>query len=317
MRLASLGWIAVLAGGLVIAALGQTPPAKDGTAKSDKDDKDAEILEPIERLAKAFNARDAKGIAAAWTDNAELIDEDTDERLEGRAAIVADYAASLAKAQEFRIEIDVVKVRRHTADAATVEGEARVLRPKEPISRSTFVAVLVRHNGAWRLDSVRERGIEAADSNAEFLKDLAWLNGVWRHQDEDTEVQLESSEAGNGNFRVQRFRVKAGDEITHEGTQIIGYDASKKQLRSWVFSSDGSFGEGVVEQKGDRFTIRVVGVLPDGDKSSATQITMRKGDNEFTYQVVDRHFGTRSLPDVPAITLTKVAAPATTAEKED
>ena len=154
-----------------------------------------------------------------------------------------------------------------------------------------------------------------ADSNAEFLQDLAWLNGDWTYKNGATEVSLECAEVANGNFRSHKFRVKENGEVIHEGTQIIGWDAAKQQLRSWVFSSDGSFGEGAVDKKGKTWTNRASGVLPDGRRSAATQILTRKDDTHFTWEVIDRHVGTRSLPNVPEITLTR--SPAKTAGKED
>ena len=72
--------IAVCAG-LVVMTGGQPPAAgKD----------DSELLQPLEKLLKAFNAADAKGVAAVWSENGEYISEDTNERVEGRKAIEAD-----------------------------------------------------------------------------------------------------------------------------------------------------------------------------------------------------------------------------------
>jgi hypothetical protein len=156
--------------------------------------------------------------------------------------------------------------------------------------------------------------VPAPESNAEFLEELTWLNGQWQHKNGDTEIALECAEVANGNFRTHRFQIKTKGEITHEGTQVIGFDAAKQQLRSWVFSSDGSFGDGYIDNKGERWSIRVSGVLPDGDKSTATQIITRKDDGNFTWQVIDRHVGTRALPNVPEITLTKSAG---AGKKED
>ena len=303
----ALSLAAALGAGLVWTAVGQAPPG----AKDSKEDKeDADIFAAVEKLAKAFNDKDAKAFASAWSDKAEYLDEETGERLEGRKAIEADFAQMFAKADQIRLEIDVDKVRRVGNDVASVDGEARVMVPNQTISRSKFLALLVKHDGAWQIDSVRENKLPDPDTNAEFLDELAWLNGHWQHKDGDTEIALDCTEVANGNFRTHRFQVKTKGQITHEGTQVIGYDAAKKQMRSWVFSSDGSFGEGFIDNKGERWSIRVGGVLPDGEKSSATQILTKKGDDSFTWQVIDRHVGTRALPNAPEITMTKSAAAA-------
>lgn len=307
----SLALVAALGAGLAWTAIGQGPDA----AQDSKDDKDnADVLAALEKLVKAFNDKDAKAFAAAWSSKAEYLDEDSGERLQGRKAIEDDFAETFAKAEQIRLEVDVDKVRRLGSEVASVDGEARVLRPGQNVRRMKFLALLVKHEGAWQIDSVRESQLPATDANAEFLDELAWLNGQWRHQNGDTEITLDCSEVANGNFRTHRFQVKVKGKVSHEGTQVIGYDAAKKQLRSWVFSSDGSFGEGYIENKDERWTIRAGGVLPDGEKSSATQIITRKGDASFTWQVIDRHVGVRSLPNAPEITLTKIAA---AGKKED
>src|SRR5687768_4048818 len=91
--------LAVAAGaGLTLGGLAQAPGVADG---------DREVLETLEKLARAFGAGDAKAVAALWSEKAEYLSEDDGERLEGRAAIAADYAASLDKNAQARLEIDV------------------------------------------------------------------------------------------------------------------------------------------------------------------------------------------------------------------
>jgi uncharacterized protein (TIGR02246 family) len=312
--LLGLGLCIALAGSWFAAAPGQDPAAgKEDAREANKED--AEILALFNKLTRAYADRDAKKFSALWSEAAEYFGEDEDERLVGRKAIEADFAARFAKMTQARLEIDIARVRFPRPDVAAVEGLARVLRPKEAPARSRFIALLVRTQGGWQIDSVRESNTPEPDSNADFLKDLAWLNGEWTYKNGATEIHLECAEVANGNFRTHKFRVQEEGEVIHEGTQIIGWDASTQQLRSWVFASDGSFGEGTVDNKGKTWTIRAGGVLPDGQRSTATQILTRKDDTHFTWEVVDRHLGTRALPNVSEITLTRSAAK--TAQKED
>lgn len=296
--------------GLLFRAGLDSPPsviAQDQPAKKSADD---ELLRPIEQLAKSYNARDASGFASVWTEKAEYVDEDTGERFEGRKGIVEGFAEAFTKNAEVRLELEVVKVRRLGDGAAAVEGNSRLLKAKSPTARTKFLALLVKQDGKWLIDNVRESRLESDNPSAEMLEPLAWLNGVWKYQDGNSEVTMECTEVASGNFRSHRFQVKSKGEITFEGTQIIGWDAAMGQLRSWVFSSDGSFGEGAISNKDDRWTLRVVGTLPSGEKSAATQIMTRKDNTRFTYESTDRSIGTRALPNVAEITLTKIASPA-------
>jgi hypothetical protein len=55
-----------------------------------------------------------------------------------------------------------------------------------------------------------------------------------------------------------------------------------------VFDSDGTFGEGTWSRDEDTWTIKQVGTLPDGKKTSATNIITRLDDNSSTWQSIDR-----------------------------
>lgn len=281
--------------------------AQDQPAAKTADD---EVIRPIELFVKSYNTRDLKGLAAAWTEKAEYVDEDSGERLLGKKTIVDDFSKVLGKGGEVRLEIDVVQIRKLGDSAAAIEGTTRLFKLKSVPARTKFLALLVRQDGAWLIDNVRESRLESDFPNAEQLEAFAWMNGAWKYVDGDIEVTMDCAEIANGNFRTNRFQAKKKGEIIQEGTQIIGWDAAKKQLRSWVFSGDGSFGEGVVEGDGDRWTARVVGTLPSGAKSSATQIVTRKDATHFTFQSSDRSVDTRVLPNVPEITLTKTVSPA-------
>jgi uncharacterized protein (TIGR02246 family) len=295
------------AGLLLLQACTEILPQPQASAQQPKAaaSTDDEIVKPIVDLAKSYNAKDAKAFALPWTEKAEYVDEDTGERLDGRKAIVDDFAETFAKNENVRVEIDITKVRRLGDSAAAVEGTTRVIKPKTPVARTKFLALLVRQDGNWLVDNVRESRIESDNPNAEMLEPLNWLIGTWTSKDGDDEVSMECSEVANGNFLTVRFKVKSKDDTTLEGTTIIGWDAAQKQLHTWVFSSDGSFGKGVIENSGDRWTIRVSGTLPSGERSAATQIVTRKDDTHFTFESTDRTVGTRALPNGSVITLTK------------
>ena len=47
-------------------------------------------------------------------------------------------------------------------------------------------------------------------------------------------------------------------------TQRIGWDPLTKQIKSWVFDSEGGYGDGLWTRKGNQWVIKSTGVLPDG-----------------------------------------------------
>jgi uncharacterized protein (TIGR02246 family) len=280
---------------------------------------DSDILQFLEKVTKAYNAGDAKALAALWSQEGELIDEDEGTRLIGRADIEAAYAKSFDKDNLLRLEIDVDKIRRITPDVVLVEAKTTVIKKTGSPDRSYFNAVLVRKGGEWLLDQTREKDIVSDPTAADNLAELDWMNGSWKYVNGTTEITIDVHDISNGNFRLHKFKVTEKGEITHEGTQVIGWDASRKQIRSWTFSSDGSFGEGLWESKTNRWTCRMTGVLASGQKTASIRLLAIKDKDHFTFHSVDRTVDGRSLPDQDEVTMTRVpvvaAAPPSTKEK--
>ncbi len=267
---------------------------------------DSDILQFLEKISKAYNAADAKALAALWSETGELIDEDEGTRLSGRPEIEAAYAKSFDKANPSRLEMDLDKIRRVTPDVVTLEGKISLIKKSGVPDRSTFNAILVRKGGDWLLDQTREKDIPNDPTPADNLQELDWMTGSWKHVSGNYETTVECAEIANGNFRTAKYRVTEKGEVTHEGTQVIGWDASKKQIRSWVFSSDGSFGEGLWESKTNRWVIRMTGVLATGQKTASTRLLAIKDKDHYTFQTVDRTIDGQSLPDHDEVTMTRV-----------
>ena len=284
----------------VASVQAQAPPAGD-----------SDIIQFLEKMTKAYNAADAKALAALWTQEGEVIDEDEGTRISGRADIEAAYAKSLDKANPTKMELDLDKIRRITPDVVAIEGKLTIVKKSGLPDRSTFTAILVRKGGEWMLDQTREKDIPSEPTAADNLSELDWQNGSWKYASGTTEITVDVHEIANGNFRIHKYRVTEKGEITHEGTQVVGWDASKKQIRSWSFAHDGSFGEGLWESKTNRWTIRMSGVLTGGQKTSSIRLMAIKDKDHYTFHTVDRTIDGRSLPDLDEVTMTRVPVVAT------
>lgn len=109
----------------------------------------------------------------------------------------------------------------------------------------------------------------------------------------------------NNNFLVRSFTVQIRDRVDMAGMQLIGWDPATKTIRSWVFDSDGGFGQGTWTNKGDRWYIQQNGVLTDGRKTSAVNIVTRLDDNTCTLQSVNRTVDGELLPNIDEVKVTK------------
>jgi hypothetical protein len=105
----------------------------------------------------------------------------------------------------------------------------------------------------------------------------------------------------NQSFITRSFAGSIRDRIDMSGMQIIGWDASKRKIRSWVFDSDGGFGEATWTKKDKRWIIHAAATLPDGRKTSATNIMTILDDNSFTWQSMGRELDGEILPNIAPV----------------
>ena len=84
------------------------------------------------------------------------------QRFQGKQAIEQALRGLLAENKGVHIEVLQPSIRLVSPDVAIEEGTVRVVRPAEPPSDSTYLAVHVKKNGQWKLDSVHETDVPDA-----------------------------------------------------------------------------------------------------------------------------------------------------------
>jgi uncharacterized protein (TIGR02246 family) len=267
-------------------------------------DDEAGVRQAIASYVDAFNQGDAAAVAAHWSESGEWIDP-TGTPIQGRDAILAEMKAYFSSDTKPKIELLDLSVRFLAPSVAVEQGTALVTRPDMGASESPYFAIHVLEDGKWQLSSVRELAPRPLPppSHYEQLKDLEWLIGNWVDDQGGAAVTLRGEWTANRNFISRSFTVMIEDRIDMSGTQVIGWDPAAETIRSWVFDSDGGFTEGVWTRRDDGWSVRSVGVLPDGRKSSMVTI-MRPIDNDtFTLQSVSREVDGELLPNIDEITV--------------
>jgi hypothetical protein len=140
------------------------------------------------------------------------------------------------------------------------------------------------------------------------LKELEWMIGSWVDEDEGAKIETDCEWTKNRNFITRSFAVVVGEQVNRSGMQIIGWDPVAKQIHSWVFDSDGGFGEGKWTRKGEKWVVQQTGTLPDGGKTSATSIMKYLDDNSFTWQVINREVDGEMLPNIEEVQIKRKPA---------
>ena len=253
--------------------------------------------------------RDAKKLASFWSPEAVYIDPLTGEQTVGRDEIEKVFDDAFADRQDAKLTVDISSIEFVSPNVAIVRGVAHVTRPGEEPEDSDFTSVRVKHDGQWLLDRVSEVEKEKpAPSNYEHFKELEWMIGAWHDDDprQSVEIQTDCAWTKNKNFITRSYAVAIGNEVRKSGMQIIGWDPVAKQIHSWVFDSDGGYGEGSWTRKGDKWLIRSSEILPDGGKATCLNILTKLDDNSFKWESVNRDIDGNVQPNVdPVIVVRK------------
>ena len=270
-------------------------PAGDATGDADADER--AVRTAIDSYVKAFNQHDAAAVAGHWTAGGEFVTPGG-QVVTGREALVKEFTAYFEEAKDARLEIGRPAIEFLSPGVAVERGAALVVRPDRPPLETDYEAVHVKTADGWKMDSVREQQYVAPQSHYRQLQALEWMIGEWVDADDEAVVETNCRWTKNQNFITRSFRVYVEDRIDLEGTQVIGWDPSVGKIRSWVFDSEGGFGVGVWSQRGRRWTVQALRVLPDGSRGSVTTVMQQEDQDSFTFHTVGRQAGGRLLPNI-------------------
>ena len=302
--------VAVAAGALYRLAAQDRPAADDKETKKDgketKKDDSAEmtaVRKTADAFAKAFNAGDARAVAAFWTKDGEYIGPDGAE-VRGRDELEKSYVEFFKKHPKARIEVEIESVRLFGRYTAQEEGLLKLYLSgeKEP-GVSRYSVVHVREEDGWRVASVREWVPDPAQLIT--VSDVAWLIGEWTAKSDEADIRITYAWDEDKAFLHGRYTLKQGNKVISSGTQIIGKNPAGG-LRSWLFDRSGTYGESVWSRDEDRWIIEAEGTLPDGSEMTAVNILVPLGKDSFTWQSTQRTASGSELPDAPPLKVTRV-----------
>jgi uncharacterized protein (TIGR02246 family) len=286
---------------LVLSAIGL--PA--WSAESDRVTEDeATIRQNIDAYVAAFNVGDAAALADFWAEKGIWISPEGD-RIEGRAAILESMSQYFSEGQKQQLTIRDMSVRFLAPTVAIEEGKARVVREGEAPTDTSYVAIHVKENDQWKLDTVREVALPTPTSHFEHLKALEWMIGTWVDQGDAWTIETKCQWTKNKNFMTRSFRVTQDNESVMEGTQVVGFDAAAGQIRSWLFDSDGGIGEGTWSQHDNRWVVETRHILPTGETGSSVNVLTYVDDNTMKWQSTGREIAGRMMPDIEPITIVR------------
>lgn len=165
-------------------------------------------------------------------------------------------------------------------------------------------AVAQTADRAPRRGPTRERAARQAPRQA-GLSAIGWMIGEWVDQDENSTITTTCKWTKNKNFITRSFSVEIEGHISLEGTQVIGWDPEAGRIRSWIFDSEGGYGEGQWSRRGRQWVIKSSQTLKDGERASSINVITPIDRNTFTWQSVGREIDGELLPNIPEVTVVR------------
>jgi uncharacterized protein (TIGR02246 family) len=288
----------------------QKPEKGEKKRAADRSADEAAIRANVAAFVKAYNARDAKAVAAMFTQDGLIVDKEGDAS-EGRDAIQKVFAGLFAESPKKQIEVTIESIRFVGADLAMEEGTTKeTAAPGEIPEYDRYTVLHVKRDGKWLMAMARDEEGPPPSSH-EQLRPLAWLVGEWVDDGGSVVVNSTCRWSEDGNFLLQEFNIQVGGKNAMRVSQRIGWDPQAKRIRSWVFDSDGGFGESVWthDQDDDLWVIKATGVRPDGSNASSTNVLVPDGKDAYVWRSRDRIVGDEVAPPVEVKVVRKPPQP--------
>jgi ketosteroid isomerase-like protein len=212
---------------------------------------------------------DIKALADFWTADGTYTDDS------GRTSKVHDlFAKDSSSGQIIHPQIEASNVSIHflTPNVAVEEGECSTpaINGFVPVT-GRYTALWVHQAGRWKLDNLRESRTETS-SGSDQLALLDVFAGQWSGETNQLNIQVNAKWNRTKTFLRRDFTVSSGGKAIFSGAQEIGWDPVSRQLRSWMFNDDGSYGTGNWSLEGTVWMVMSSRILPDGKLSKATHV---------------------------------------------
>lgn len=272
---------------------------------SEQEDRVA-IEQRIESYVAAFNQRNSKLLAEHWSPEGIYISQLDGSSVSGREALEQEFAAQFAEAENARLEVTTESIDFVSPNVAIETGAALVAHGEAEPQQSRYRVVHIKRDGNWLVDRItEEHEVPPPPSHYEQLKDLEWMIGGWIDQAGGDVIRTQCQWTRNRNYLLRAFTASVDDRVNLSGMQFIGWDPIGKQIRSWVFDSDGGFAEGVWQHKGDRWLVQTNATLADGATASSTSVLRPIDKDSFTWQKVNRIVEGEILPNIDEVVIVR------------
>jgi len=258
------------------------------------------LREAAADFVSAYNNQDATAIAALFAEDGEMTDLSGTNRTSGRSGIQMRYEEIFSENPlQIAIEVDSVRI---VAPHLAIEDGTYHLTPAgdetAPPRSTAYTAVLVKDaEGAWFIASTRD--LRDVTESSGHLADLAdALKGEWTYRDsEGVRLDLAFGWDPSGKYIIGEMLTTTADAAPQEGSIRICWDASKKQIASWMFDAEGGFTQGFWTPTEEGWQIRSEGTTGDGESLHSSQELSFEGWDTLIWTTGHGTVGGEKIPE--------------------
>jgi uncharacterized protein (TIGR02246 family) len=286
----------------------QAPTKEQSKEKADSNQVDSEakeaVMANVRAFTDAFNRRDVMALLKLFDEDCELTEHDG-TTITGLKELEEELKESFEGDPDSRLGATVDSLIQVTPDVIIEEGKTSFFPDGKTLTAETdYQATHVKKGKRWLMTRVRSFN-RVVLSPYDQLRELEWLVGDWIDESSDSLVEASYKWDENKAFLLQDFKVKVKGQKVLSGTQRIGYDASTKQIKAWVFDSEGGHAESLWSPVDDSWVIKAKGVRSDGGIVTVTNQITQLGKDRFLFESADRIVDDERMPNMSVVVVRK------------
>lgn len=293
------------------AAGQQRPPAKASAptkappATPAAQDPTEAVQKALQAFVDAFNAGKPADAVALFAPAGVLVDEAAVPH-QGQDVLTELLTGFLETYPGAKMSLETEDIRLIGPQLAVAETVRTVKRDETQDRAVTRAAVtFVLTDGQWKIAVVRDEPADDELTPHENLEPLAWLVGEWVNEESDSLIHLDCRWSEDQNYLLAAFTVKREGSDEMKSEMRIGWDPLERKIHSWVFDSDGGYGQGEWTRLENRWLLKSDAVLPNGSTGSATFMIEPDSADRFRMIGVDRVVGNDVQPDLETLLVRK------------
>src|SRR5262245_46791435 len=283
------------------------PEAKAAGNKESDAAKEA-VMANVRTFTEAFNRRDMPAILKLFADDCVLTEADG-TIVHGLKELEEELKESFEDDPDGKISVSVDLLRQVAPDVIIEEGKTMFFPDGKILTAETdYQAIHVKRDDRWLMKRVRSFNRVVLSPYAS-LRELEFLVGDWVDEIPDSLVESSYHWDDNKTFLLQKFTIRVNGQKVLSGSQRIGRDPLSKQIKGWVFDSEGGYAESLWANVDDSWVIKGKGVRADGKVVTVTNQLTQLGKDRISFESVDRIVGEERMPNMAAIIVRKLPQP--------